>query len=164
MGTSRTLARWVGISLVALFLCSGCYGKSVLTTKVMKWHSDLKMNKWGKEGVFLPIYFFVVAPVAFVDYFILNSIDFWKADGDPLSTSKADLKQTPGVLVALGGTDAEAASWRMTVHEDRSVLEDPTGRAVLELRRDKDGAFVLADLSSGACHRIFPEELAFRER
>lgn len=79
------LGNSVSIFLI-LLLClgltvnTGCYGPCKVTGAVAGWHSDLDTNKYAKEAIFLPIFIFVYPITAFVDYFILNSIEWWTMD------------------------------------------------------------------------------------
>jgi hypothetical protein len=160
MGSSRSVLRCIAICLVALVLGSGCYGKSVLSSGVSKWHSGLQWNKYSKEAMFVPLFFLVYPFTSIVDYFILNSIDYWTVEGDPLvaKATPAEGEKSPRIA----GTEAElaAAPYRMVIESNRSVLEDENGRPVAELRRLDDGSLALLDLKTGAERRIAPEEVA----
>ena len=68
----------------ALFGGAGCFGKSVVTTGVVKWHAEIETDKYVKEVIYIPIFFLVLPITAIVDNFILNPIDFWSKD-DPLA-------------------------------------------------------------------------------
>ncbi len=164
MVPSRSVRPWVCICVVALALGSGCYGKSVLSSGISKWHADLKMNKYGKEAVFVPIFFIVLPFTSLIDYFILNSIDYWRADGDPLALGLEPGREELGVRAVRSEADAEGAPWRMAIGSDRSILEDRSGRSVAELRRMEDGSLVLTDFATGAERRITREEIASRRR
>jgi hypothetical protein len=71
---------------LALLGGAGCFGKSVVTTSVVKWHSEIDTDKYVKEGIYLPIFFLVLPITALVDNLVLNAIDFWSKD-DPLAAS-----------------------------------------------------------------------------
>ena len=93
-----------------------------------------------------------------------NSIDYWKAEGDPLAMRLEPENSRRMVRVVRSEADVEGAPWRMAIEPDRSVLEDHSGRPIAELRRLGDGSLVLTDLNSGAERRITPEEIASRRR
>ena len=61
----------------SLLLSTGCYGPCMLSSGVTKWHRDIDSNKYVKELIFLPVFFIVYPITGFVDYFILNSIEYW---------------------------------------------------------------------------------------
>jgi hypothetical protein len=157
MGSVRSVTRWGCICIIALALGSGCYGKSVLSSGVSKWHSDLKWNKYSKEALFVPIFMLVLPVTSIVDYFILNSIDYWTTEGDPLAADAAPGKE--GSSGPIARSEAGSAPWRMTIDPSRSVLQDESGRPVTELRPAEDGSLVLTDLNTGAKRRITPAEI-----
>ena len=83
---------------LALLASPGCFGKSVMTTSVVKWHHEIETDKYVKEGIYLPIFFLVLPITALVDNFILNSIDFWTKD-DPLSAGVSPAVDPDGNMV-----------------------------------------------------------------
>ena len=90
--------RWAWVCILAATLSTGCYGKCVSTTTVVKWHGDLDMNKWAKEAIYLPLFFFVLPFTSLVDHLVLNAIDFFTTEGDPLAAIPAP---APGGETAL---------------------------------------------------------------
>jgi hypothetical protein len=150
MRTNQSVARSICICvcILALILSSGCFGTAPLSTGVSKWHSGLQWDKYSKEAMFVPLFFFVLPFTSLIDYFVLNSIAYWSTSGDPLTTAElapADGAEMPPIVA---------------IEPGRAVLQDPSGRAVAEVRRLEDGSVMLTDLSSGAERRIAPEELA----
>jgi hypothetical protein len=168
MRTNQSVTRCVciGVCILALILSSGCFGKCVLSKGVSEWHAGLQWDKYSKEALFVPLFFFVLPFTSLVDYFIVNSIAYWSTEGDPLTTAglaPADGADKPRIA----GTEAdlEEAPWQMAIESNRAVLEDRSGCVVAELRRLEDGSVILTDLNSGGAERrIAPEELAARGR
>ena len=74
------------VCVCCLPLLAGCFGKSPLTTGVVKWHSELEMEKYSKEALYVPIFFLVLPFTSIVDAFIVNAINFWTKE-DPLEAS-----------------------------------------------------------------------------
>jgi hypothetical protein len=149
MRTNQSVSRsiCIGVCVLALILSSGCFGTAPLSTGGAKWHSGLQWDKYSKEAMFVPLFFFVLPFTSLIDYFVLNSIAYWSTSGDPLTAelAPADGAEMPPIVATEAG---------------RAVLQDRSGRAVAEVRRLEDGSVMVTDLSSGAERRIAPEELA----
>ena len=61
-------------------ISSGCYGPCKLSSGVTKWHNEIEADKYTKEIIFLPVFFIAYPITAFIDYFILNIIEYWSTD------------------------------------------------------------------------------------
>ena len=87
MSRNKLLAA-IAISITLLCM-PGCLGRMALSGKVGKFNLEVTESKWGREGVFLGLYFIPVYPfAAFADLMIFNSIEFWTGE-NPLSGESA---------------------------------------------------------------------------
>lgn len=91
MKTKTKLMALTGlVAMTTVF--SGCFGYFGLTRRLYEWHSDLfGDNLGGRFG--RTVLFFVLSPVysivGFIDYGILNLIEFWTGE-NPLAMNEGD--------------------------------------------------------------------------
>jgi hypothetical protein len=75
--------------LAGTLLFNSCIGSFNLTKKLYSWNNEIG-SKWANEAVFL---LFVIIPVyeatLFIDYLILNSIEFW-GGSNPVSMEEGE--------------------------------------------------------------------------
>lgn len=100
-------------------LSTGCFGKFALVRKLYTWNDGLG-NKWLKTIVFwglnfIPVYGFC----GFVDYFILNVVEFWTGS-NPIAMGPTD-KETQIVK----GKDGN--SYEITATQNRFDIVQLTG-------------------------------------
>jgi hypothetical protein len=158
MRHTSTVLRCLALCVLVLALGSGCFGKCVVTQSVTKWHAGIKTDKYTKEAIFLPVFLLALPTTALVDYFIVNAIDYWSADGDPLEAAFEPTDGAPSHSIA--ASDAAQTPCRMVMEPRRAVLEDESGRAIAELDRQDDGSLLLTDLRSGSERLLPPDEVA----
>jgi uncharacterized protein DUF3332 len=161
--------------VVGLLMIPGCFGKSPVTTSVVKWHSELKWGKWSKEALYFPMFILVLPITAIVDAFIVNAINFWEKDdplawrdlGIPPGTDLARLKwestETPAgprKVALLAEPDGSGKAPRIVAAPGEMRVEDRDGRTVLIARTDPDGSVTVRDMVKGSSKTWSPEELA----
>ena len=109
----RILFKCLAILLIAVFVLfnfTGCYGKFALTTKLYKWNGSLG-DKWVNTIVMwvlmiVPVY----SLVGFVDFAILNVIEFWTGK-NPMAMGPGEIETQ---LVELDGN-----SYQITATKNR---------------------------------------------
>jgi hypothetical protein len=159
----------------ALVGIPGCFGKSPVTTSVVKWHSDLQWDKFAKEAVYLPLFVLVLPFTAIIDAFVVNAINFWEKD-DPLAASNleipggtdlaslkwesVDTPDGPGQIALLAEPDGSGKAPRIVVAPRKLWVEDRDGRVVLVARTDPDGSVTVEDLLKGTEKTWSSAELA----
>jgi len=152
------------LSIGVLVGTPGCFGKSPLTTSVVKWHSDLDWDKFAKEAIYLPLFMFVLPFTAIVDAFVVNAINFWEKDdplaanalGIPPGTDIASLKwelvdtpDGPRRIALLAEPDASGKAPRIVVSPSEVRVEDRDGRAVRVARIDPGESVTAQDFLKG---------------
>jgi len=135
------------ILAITMSVTPGCYGASPLSSGVMGWHKGIEGDKWVKEAIFLPLFFFVLPFTSLIDYFILNAIDFW-TDEPGVASSGPDTKTIIDGDSRLVMTRLEGEGGRqleMKVFENDVLIEhcllalSPDGTVE---RRDGDGTIL----------------------
>lgn len=74
----------IGVCMAAVGLASlpGCFGKFGLTRKVYSFNREMSKDKWVRSiGTFAMIVVPVYEVSAFVDWALLNTIEFWSKTG-----------------------------------------------------------------------------------
>ncbi len=87
----KYLKKHLMIAMAALMLvaATGCYGSFGLTTKLYKWNGTLG-DKWINSCVFFALCVIPVYEItAFVDFIVLNTVEFWTGS-NPISMNEGD--------------------------------------------------------------------------
>lgn len=80
------------VSLV-LLTSTGCLGRMVVTSNVTKFNVNAVESRWGREVLFLAMYFVPVYPIAgLVDLCVVNAVEFWNGE-NPLNGESALVDQ-----------------------------------------------------------------------
>jgi hypothetical protein len=161
---------WIGMLIVfVVHAMVGCYGSTVLSGSVSRWHAGLETeDKYVKEAVFLPLFFFVLPFTSFIDYFILNAVEFWSGD-NPLKSSSAstrtieneryrlvfsrtDAPEGPRLAVrVVDRTDGRPVEeFSLETRPDGTVMKsDREGRWVASAKRQPDGGLLVNARETG---------------
>ncbi len=110
--------------VVASVLFNSCIGSFGLTTKLYSWNNSIG-GKWANEAVFFA---FLIIPVyevtLFIDYLILNSIEFWSGS-NPVSMEDGEEEIQ---YVKSGNKE-----FKITATKNKFVIEQIKGRQAGEI-------------------------------
>lgn len=76
-------------SAFSIFVATNCYGGYVLTRKAHNWNGTLG-DKWVKSIVNV-LFIFVYPVTGFIDFFILNTLEFWSGS-NPLAMKDGEVE------------------------------------------------------------------------
>jgi hypothetical protein len=143
------LLKIVSILLIAgvTQLSIGCYGSFPLTRTLYKFNGNLTESKWVHSIVLWILGIFgVYAVTIFVDFVILNLVEFWS--GDKLMTS-AVYEQDDGTRIALspGENDNEAI---LTIEKNGELL------AMRRFQRQDNGIVLVFDELDEPAGKVIP--------
>ena len=141
---------------------SSCYGTFPLTRALYKINGGITESKWVHTIVLWGLVFFQVYSItAFVDFVLLNLIEFWS--GDEIDIAQT-YEQDDGTMVALE-TSEDGETLTMTVSREGEVLAERRfvrlgdGRTAVYtekadelvgmVSRGEDGGFFLEDYRTG---------------
>lgn len=133
----------IAISLAAAIALCGCYGSFALTKKLHDWNGTLG-NKWINSCVHFVLWVIPVYGICiWVDYLVLNTIEFWTGS-NPVASNTYYEKDAQGNQVAAvknaDGTlsmqliDAQGHKADLTLQRDADVIRalDNQGRVVAQ--------------------------------
>jgi hypothetical protein len=125
-------------------------------------------DKWVKEGVFLPLFFFVLPFTSMLDYFVFNAIEFWTGenplasaslgprtidDGDMrLVFTTTETEQGPQLAVRVYDKDSDRLVEQFTLEceQDGTVVKtNGYGRRLASARLLSDGRLLVEKVASG---------------
>lgn len=133
----------IAISLAAAIALCGCYGSFALTKKLHDWNGTLG-NKWINSCVHFVLWVIPVYGICiWVDYLVLNSIEFWTGSNpvagntyyekDAQGNQVAAVKNADGTL-SMQLIDAQGHKADLTLQRDADVIRalDNQGRVIAQ--------------------------------
>lgn len=133
----------IAISLAAAIALCGCYGSFALTKKLHDWNGTLG-NKWINSCVHFVLWVIPVYGICiWVDYLVLNSIEFWTGSNplagntyyekDAQGNQVAAVKNADGSL-SMQLIDAQGHKADLTLQRDADVIRalDNQGRVIAQ--------------------------------
>ena len=142
----KSIAALVCAGMITL---TGCYGSNALFEKIHKWNGTLG-NKWLNSIVHFGMNVIPVYGIAlFVDFLVLNTVEFWTgsnplASGDSYYEKDAQGNEIAAVKNADGSmtvemTTAAGEKATMTLQRDENVIRalDAEGNVIAQRELDK---------------------------
>ncbi|MES2558746.1 MAG: DUF3332 family protein [Bacteroidota bacterium] len=100
-------------------LNTGCMGSWAITKKVYKWNEHATGNKFVDNGIFYLLCWWFYPLTTFVDFALLNLIEFWSGS-NPLAMAPGHMEK--GIVKAKDGN-----TYEMTVTQNRYEMVALTG-------------------------------------
>lgn len=153
----RTSTRWIVSIMLAVMLATlgGCYGSFTLVKKVHKWNGTFG-DKFVNEVGFLVLNIVPVYGVAaFVDAFVLNTVEFWTGKNPSSSSNDTvvpldgnnslTLKGSDGTMVLTSRTDKGTVSYVFEKSADGTFVKDLDGKVLARCVMTDEGGIRVYD-------------------
>jgi len=118
----KVLSKIVLVTLVMIML-SGCFGNFQLTRNLYKWNSQVG-DKFANTAV---MWVMIIIPVyevcGFIDFFILNTIEFWTGE-NPMTMNEND--------VDIQTVESEGKTYEIKATQNRFDITQLDGEAASE--------------------------------
>ena len=133
----KTILKILSISLVVILL-SGCFGNFQLTRNLYQWNSQVG-DKFANTAV---MWVMMIVPVysvcGFIDFFILNVIEFWTGE-NPMTMAEGDID------IQTIETDGKTYEIKATKNrfDITQLAGADAGKSVAIIYNSKDGSWYL---------------------
>ena len=148
-------AGWTRILCVVLVLALlpmmtvGCIGSFGAWQKLKDWNTGMNENKWVQELVFLVLNIIPVYGIAYlIDFFIINSIEFWTGENPMLSSqtivtedgSVATITPVDGDRLAITVVAPDGSQREFSLERGAEMISAYDADGNLMVRASKNGA------------------------